>query len=113
MKLRKLAALVMTGMMALSMAACGGAVSVDGEKPAAEAGTEAAAATGSGSIGLSVSTLNNPFFVTLSDGAEAKAKELGVELIVVDASGRTHGPPVSIEVFLQLCKFQPLLLDLW
>ena len=40
MKLRKLAALVMAGMMALSMAACGGAVSVDGEKPAAEAGTE-------------------------------------------------------------------------
>ena len=66
MKLRKLAALVMAGMMALSMAACGGAVSVDGEKPAAEAGTEAAAATGSGSIGLSVSTLNNPFFVTLT-----------------------------------------------
>lgn len=36
-------------------------------------------------IGLSVSTLNNPFFVTLVDGAKAKADELGVELIVVDA----------------------------
>ena len=30
-------------------------------------------------IGLSVSTLNNPFFVTLTDGAEEKAKELGAE----------------------------------
>ena len=97
MKLRKLAALVMTGMMALSMAACGGAVSVDGEKPAAEAGTEAAAATGSGSIGLSVSTLNNPFFVTLSDGAEAKAKELGVELIVVDAGDDSAKQASDIE----------------
>ncbi len=36
-------------------------------------------------IGLSLSTLNNPFFVTLRDGAQAAADELGVELIVVDA----------------------------
>ncbi|MGV8146028.1 MAG: ribose ABC transporter substrate-binding protein RbsB [Alkaliphilus sp.] len=36
-------------------------------------------------IGLIISTLNNPFFVTLRDGAEAKAKELGVELIVLDS----------------------------
>lgn len=36
-------------------------------------------------IGLSVSTQNNPFFVTLVDGATKKAKELGAELIVVDA----------------------------
>lgn len=36
-------------------------------------------------VGLSVSTLNNPFFVTLVDGAKAKAAELGVDLIVVDA----------------------------
>lgn len=28
-------------------------------------------------IGLVVSTQNNPFFVTLKEGAEAKAKELG------------------------------------
>lgn len=36
-------------------------------------------------IGLVVSTLNNPFFVTLKEGAEAKAKELGYELIVLDS----------------------------
>ena len=36
-------------------------------------------------IGLIISTLNNPFFVTLRDGAEAKAKALGVELIVLDS----------------------------
>jgi len=43
---------------------------------------------GSGSskkIGLALSTLNNPFFVTLKEGAEAKAKELGYELVVTDA----------------------------
>jgi ribose transport system substrate-binding protein len=36
-------------------------------------------------IGLVLSTLNNPFFVTLKEGAEAKAKELGFELIVLDS----------------------------
>ena len=40
---------------------------------------------GNGSIGLSISTLNNPFFVTLAEGAEEAAKELGVSLSVVDA----------------------------
>ncbi len=36
-------------------------------------------------VGLSVSTLNNPFFVTLKNGAEEKAADLGVEITVVDA----------------------------
>ncbi len=36
-------------------------------------------------IGFVVSTQTNPFFVTLKQGAEDKAKELGVELIVLDS----------------------------
>lgn len=36
-------------------------------------------------IGLSISTLDNPFFVDLKDGAEAKAAELGLAISVVDA----------------------------
>ncbi|MBF7095573.1 ribose ABC transporter substrate-binding protein RbsB [Alkalibacter mobilis] len=36
-------------------------------------------------IGLVVSTLNNPFFVDLRDGAQAKATELGAELIILDS----------------------------
>ncbi len=36
-------------------------------------------------IGLSVSTLNNPFFVTLRNGAQEAAKKNGVKLIVADA----------------------------
>jgi ribose transport system substrate-binding protein len=36
-------------------------------------------------LGLLLSTLNNPFFVTLRDGAQAAADELGVELIVLDS----------------------------
>lgn len=36
-------------------------------------------------IALVVSTLNNPFFVTLKNGAEAKAKALGYNLLVLDS----------------------------
>jgi ribose transport system substrate-binding protein len=36
-------------------------------------------------IALVVSTLNNPFFVTMKEGAEDKAKELGYNLIVLDS----------------------------
>jgi len=36
-------------------------------------------------IAMVVSTLNNPFFVSMKEGAENKAKELGYELIVLDS----------------------------
>lgn len=36
-------------------------------------------------MALVVSTLNNPFFVTLKDGAEHKAKALGYDLLVLDS----------------------------
>ena len=94
MKMKRLAATFMAAMVALTAVGCS-AVSVDGESNKGK--TEAANATaeaegdttsetqGNGSIGLAVSTLNNPFFVTLSEGAQAAAKEKNVELIVVDA----------------------------
>lgn len=36
-------------------------------------------------IGLSLSTLNNPFFVQIRSGAQAEAKKLGLDLTVTDA----------------------------
>ena len=36
-------------------------------------------------IGFAVSTLANPFFVTMKEGGEAKAAELGLNFIVLDA----------------------------
>lgn len=36
-------------------------------------------------IGLAISTLNNPFFVDLEAGAKAKAQELGVTLVTLDS----------------------------
>ncbi|WP_373818651.1 ribose ABC transporter substrate-binding protein RbsB [Glaesserella sp.] len=36
-------------------------------------------------IALAISTLDNPFFVTLKEGAEKKANELGYNLVVLDS----------------------------
>lgn len=52
-------------------------------------------------IGFSISTLNNPFFVTLNDGAEAKAEELGAELSVVDAQDNASKQASDVEDLIQ------------
>ena len=44
--------------------------------------TMSVAAQAQDTMAIVVSTLNNPFFVSMKDGAEAKAKELGYNLIV-------------------------------
>ncbi|SFL74217.1 ribose ABC transporter substrate-binding protein RbsB [Halanaerobium salsuginis] len=51
-------------------------------------------------IGLAVSTLNNPFFVDLKDGAEAKAAELGIEILTVDAQDDAASQLSSVEDLL-------------
>ncbi len=48
-------------------------------------------------VGLSVSTLNNPFFVSLSEGAKQKAKELNINLSIVNASDDTAKQTSDIE----------------
>ncbi|MFQ5420859.1 MAG: D-ribose ABC transporter substrate-binding protein [Anaerolineae bacterium] len=68
---------------------------------AGEAGGEAAAPAGDVVIGLSLSTLNNPFFVTLGDGAQAAADAAGVELIVVDAQDDPAQEATNIEDLIQ------------
>ena len=70
------------------------AITIDGEENVATGEGES---VGNGSIGFSVSTLNNPFFVTLSEGAKDKADELGVDLIVVDAGDETAKQTSDIE----------------
>jgi ribose transport system substrate-binding protein len=52
-------------------------------------------------IGFSVSTLNNPFFVTLKDGAEKAAKDAGADLIVLDARDNTAKQISDIEDLIQ------------
>lgn len=52
-------------------------------------------------IGLSISTLNNPFFVTLSENADAKAKELSVKTTIVDAQDNASKQASDIEDLIQ------------
>lgn len=48
-------------------------------------------------VGLVISTLNNPFFVTLKEGAEAKAKELGIELVILDSQNDPAKEMANVE----------------
>lgn len=65
--------------------------SIEGQEKAEEASTEKAPANETANsdknftVGVSISTLNNPFFISLKDGIEAEAKEKGLEVVIVDA----------------------------
>ena len=71
------------------------------QPPAAPTPTEAAPPAKEITLGLSLSTLNNPFFVTLKEGAEEKAAELGVKLIVVDSQDDPAKEATNIEDLIQ------------
>lgn len=75
--MKKITSILLVLCMAFSLAGCN-AITIDGEGEIMEG-------KGNGSIGLSVSTLNNPFFVSLAEGAKAAAKEKDVTLVVADA----------------------------
>lgn len=53
-------------------------------------------------IGLVLSTLNNPFFVSMKEGAEKEAKKLGYDLIVLDSQNDPVKERSNIEDLLQL-----------
>ena len=77
MKIKKILALMAAGTMLMTMGGCN-ASTIDGEENVREGSS-------GNVIGFSVSTLNNPFFVTLTEGARKAATENNVELVVVDA----------------------------
>ncbi len=56
--------------------------------------------TGKQTIGLVVSTLDNPFFVSLKDGAQAAADEAGIELIVLDSQNDPAKELANVEDLL-------------
>lgn len=52
-------------------------------------------------IGFSISTLNNPFFVTLNEGAKEKAAELGASLTIIDAQDNAAKQASDVEDLIQ------------
>ncbi|MCL3861597.1 substrate-binding domain-containing protein [Actinotalea sp. K2] len=90
----RLAALTLAA--ALALTACS-ADDADSPETGDTGGTET---TGDVSIGLALSTLNNPFFVSLRDGAQAAADEAGVELVVTDARDDATQQADQVQNFL-------------
>ncbi|MEJ8303344.1 ribose ABC transporter substrate-binding protein RbsB [Saccharibacillus sacchari] len=70
-------------------------------QPPAWARTDKSANGGQIKIGLSISTLNNPFFVSLKDGVTAEAQKLGIEVIVVDAQNDSAKQSNDVDDLLQ------------
>lgn len=52
-------------------------------------------------IGLSVSTLNNPFFVSLKKGIEKEAEKRGMKVIIVDAQNDSSKQTSDVEDLIQ------------
>ncbi len=100
MKTRWFVVLSLFTILALALGACAGAT----EEPAAptqEPQPQQPPPDEGLTLGLSLSTLNNPFFVTLKDGAEAAAAAAGVELVVVDAQDDPAREATNIEDLIQ------------
>ncbi|TGE39239.1 D-ribose ABC transporter substrate-binding protein [Desulfosporosinus fructosivorans] len=87
---RKLAALLVT-VLTLSLVLVGCGAKTDNATPP----------TKKIKIGLSMNTLNNPFFVAVKEGAEAEAKAAGIELIVTDAQNNPAQQIADVENLIQ------------
>ncbi|HUN74935.1 MAG TPA: ribose ABC transporter substrate-binding protein RbsB [Steroidobacteraceae bacterium] len=87
------------GLGALTLGALLGC-SRQGGAPGGDAPGRFAPGTGT-TIGLSLSTLNNPFFVSLRDGARSEAVALGLHLITVDAENDPAKQIASVEDLIQ------------
>jgi ribose transport system substrate-binding protein len=92
MSLKKVLVIVITVLFAVSMV---GFASGTGEQEGDGGGEQER------TLALSVSTLNNPFFVTLRDGAQAQAEEMGVNLVVVDSQNDAATEASNIEDLIQ------------
>ncbi|OCN01382.1 D-ribose ABC transporter substrate-binding protein [Clostridium sp. W14A] len=92
--MKRFFASIFTAATVLSLTACSTGVDQTAS-PAASGGAESLQSAKA--IGLSISTLNNPFFVTLSHGAKQEAQKQGLQLTVVDAGNDTAKQANDIE----------------
>jgi ribose transport system substrate-binding protein len=76
-----LATVAVTGVVLLPLAACS-----RGGDSASAAGTGSSHASGNKSAVMIMSTLNNPFFVSVKNGAQAEAPQKGIKLDVENAN---------------------------
>lgn len=100
MKKRLLAVLLVVTMLGtvFALGGCGSQTTEDD----ADAGTEedAGGEDGEYTIGFAVSTLSNPFFVTMADAAKEEADKLGISLETLDAEDSSETQQQQIEDFI-------------
>ena len=95
--MKKWSLLFFAAMISIVLAAC----SMDSGSSSDSKGSEGAKDSSEQSIGLSISTLNNPFFVTLADAAKAQASENGVNITVADAQDDASKQASDVENLIQ------------
>ena len=93
--------LLLGALTMILVAGCSTKAPGSSEEPATSDENKEAPATDSIKLGLSISTLNNPFFVTLRDGAEAEAKKQGIQITTIDAQNDPAKQISDIEDLIQ------------
>lgn len=99
-----LAGMLCLGVMACSEQGSGGATANTASTPSS------AAASAPATVGLAISTLNNPFFVALKEGAEAAAQKANINLVTVDAQNDPARQIANVEDMIQK-KVQVILIN--
>ncbi|HTC53930.1 MAG TPA: ribose ABC transporter substrate-binding protein RbsB [Steroidobacteraceae bacterium] len=91
----------MTRLIVTVIASLMALVACSNQGPDTGSGSAATAEASAVTVGLSISTMNNPFFVALRDGAEREAKLVGIELITVDAQNDPAKQIAGVEDLIQ------------
>lgn len=100
-KIKKLSVLPLILAMFLVLVACGSNQDESTENGDSQTDVEETTDSDNLRIGLSISTLNNPFFVTLADGAEEKIKDVNGEMILLDANDKISKQVSDVEDLIQ------------
>lgn len=111
-RLLAVAVVAATGAFALAGCSSNGSTGGSATTPAGGSQTTAAAPAPASAvtIGLSLSTLNNPFFVSVRDGAQKEADALGAKLTVTDAQNDATTQANQIQNF-QTQKLQAVIIN--
>ncbi|QGU95626.1 ribose ABC transporter substrate-binding protein RbsB [Clostridium bovifaecis] len=93
--IKKVMSVLAAGVLVLGLAGCGQ------KNQGGQTGEGAGAGKNGNKVGMVISTLNNPFFVSMQEGAQAKAKEMGYDLIVLDSQNDPAKERSNVEDLVQ------------
>lgn len=110
MKKKLVLGLLLVFLVTLSLAGCGSKEQSTNDTQTNSQSSESAQQSKKLKVGLSMNTLNNPFFVAVKEGAEAAAQEKGIDLVVTDAQNNPGQQLADVENLLQQ-KLDILILD--